>query len=238
MKNKVIFFLTCVAALACTVMLYCMLFEEHSKLFFINVTVACLAELVLLMNVAVFSSGCLLTFKNSATSGVLSLYAGLMFMWTTGVSLFQGAVPNFRVLYIGMLVLTLAFVVIGGITEFAGGKIQQQGQADAAAVRRRDVSVSELVALFEEIKDIVKNIPSHELENGISRLAVSVEMVTTIPVAKLERDPSLLNEAKEKLDAIRFQLQTSKNGKVDDMSALLEKIDDFKRFVNVLKSRN
>ena len=98
--------------------------------------------------------------------------------------------------------------------------------------------MSELVALFEEIKDIVKNIPSHELENGISRLAVSVEMVTTIPVAKLERDPSLLNEAKEKLDAIRFQLQTSKNGKVDDMSAILEKIDDFKRFVNVLKSRN
>ena len=236
MKNKVFFTLTCVAALACTVLLYCMLFEEHSKLFFINVTVACLAELVLLMNVPVLSSGCLLTFKNSAINGVLTLYAGLMFMWTTGVSLFMGPASSFRVLYIGMLVLTLVFVVAGGITGFAGGATQQQGEADAAALRRRNVLASEIVALFGEIKDIARKIPGGDLENCISRLAVSVDMMTTIPVAKLERTPSLLNEAKERMLDVKRLLQALNDGTLDDSSVVLEKMDDLKRFVNVMKN--
>jgi hypothetical protein len=236
MKNKVIFFLTCVASLSCTVVLYCILFEEYSKLFFINVTVACLAELVLLMNVPVLSSALRLTFKNSAISGMLTLYAGLMFLWTTGVSLFMGPASSFRVLYIGMLVLTLVFVVAGGITRFAGEAIQQQGEADAAAVRRRNVSASEIVALFGEIKDIARKSPKVELENGISKLAVSVDMMTTIPVAKLERTPSMLNEAKERMLVVKSLLQLLNDGVHDDSSVVLEKIDELKRFVNVMKN--
>ena len=151
-------------------------------------------------------------------------------------SLFMGPASSFRVLYIGMLVLTLVFVVAGGITRFAGEAIQQQGEADAAAVRRRNVSASEIVALFGEIKDIARKSPKVELENGISKLAVSVDMMTTIPVAKLERTPSMLNEAKERMLVVKSLLQLLNDGVHDDSSVVLEKIDELKRFVNVMKN--
>lgn len=230
MKSKVIFISAVIVALVCTVALYCLAFEEYGKLFFINVSVACLAEVIVLFNVPLLSSGRFLTFKNSLSSGICTSYAALMFVWTTVVSLLMGSDSSFRALYIGMIVLTLVFVVSLAVIELAANSAQQQSDAVDVASRSRTVSVAMLVSSLDEIKDIARSADDRQLGNSISQLAISVEKLATIPVAQLERNKDILDDGCKKLSEIRQLLECG------DAVSAVARINEFKRYALLMKN--
>ena len=101
MKNKVILIITMLLVIVCTIIIYALLFEEQNKLFYINVGIACLAEIILLANIPILSNEKLLTIKNVSLSVSLNLFAIVIFLWTAGCSLLMDQDSNLKTLYIG-----------------------------------------------------------------------------------------------------------------------------------------
>ncbi len=110
MKSKIIFIITILVVILCTTTIYQLLFEAQSKLFYINVLVACLAEVILLANVSVLSHSSLLTIKRTSLAISLNIFAITLFLWTTGYSLFMNGDGNLKSLYIGVLIIIVAFI--------------------------------------------------------------------------------------------------------------------------------
>ena len=103
MKNKIILGLVLLCVMACTVLVFHLIFDEHTKLFYINVITTCFAEVILLANIPLLSSEKLLTFKNAASSTILDVYAVVLFLWTVVYSAFIEDESGYKTLYIGML---------------------------------------------------------------------------------------------------------------------------------------
>ena len=95
MKNKVILIITMLLVIVCTIIIYTLLFEEQNKLFYINVGIACLAEIILLANIPILSNEKLLTIKNVSLSVSLNLFAIVIFLWTAGCSLLMDQASNY-----------------------------------------------------------------------------------------------------------------------------------------------
>ena len=230
MKNKVIFSLTVIIALACTVAIYCLAFEEYKELFFINVSVACLTEVLILLNVPLLSSGRILTFNNASTSFVVTSYAFLLFLWTSGVSIFMTDDSSFKPLLIGVLVLTLAFAIALGAIEYGTGSAKKQGEAVASGVHRRRFSATHLASLLDEIKELAENVQDEHFDDRVRLLGICVDKITTIPVAKLERRKDILEESYNKLNEIKQLLE---HGYTEPV---IVKIDDFKTYATLIKN--
>ena len=112
MKNKIILIITILLAITCTFIIYTLLFEEQNKIFYINVGIACLTEIILLANIPILSNEKLLTIKNVSLSISLNLFAIAIFLWTTGCSLLVDQDNNLKILYIGLLVITTIFSLV------------------------------------------------------------------------------------------------------------------------------
>ena len=130
MKNKVILIITMLLVIVCTIIIYTLLFEEQNKLFYINVGIACLAEIILLANIPILSNEKLLTIKNVSLSVSLNLFAIVIFLWTAGCSLLMDQDSNLKTLYIGLLVITIIFFIINGATVIMAGGVTEKKALD------------------------------------------------------------------------------------------------------------
>ena len=154
MKSKIMSGLLLLCAIACTIVVFHLIFDEHTKLFYINVATACVAEALFLANIPLFSSGRLLTFKNAASSVVMDTYAILLFLWTVVYSLFIEEESDYKVLYIGMLALTVVFLVAFAAVEMGGSVMQQEEEAQnsvAASKRAYLVSLNDYFLSVQEM---------------------------------------------------------------------------------------
>ena len=122
---KIISSLVLLITFVCTITIYHLLFDEHSKLFYINSVTTCIAELILLANIPILSNDKWLTFKSAATTSILNIYAIFLFLWTSIYSLCIEEESDYKVLYIGMLTVSIIFIVLLGITELGGGFIKR-----------------------------------------------------------------------------------------------------------------
>ena len=98
-----------------TIVIFHLIFDEHTKLFYINVITTCICELILLANIPILSNARLLTFKNEAVSTILDIYAVVLFLWTVIYSLFIETEDDFDILYIGMIAVSVVFIVAFGM---------------------------------------------------------------------------------------------------------------------------
>ena len=116
--KKILYPTMVVLVLACTAGLYYLLFDKHSTIFYINVAVACVAELLLLANIPIWSGKKLLNVTNVSVSKFVNLYAIGLFLWTTfyTLAIHPTGDYNYKILIIGLLLITLPFVIFAGTT--------------------------------------------------------------------------------------------------------------------------
>ena len=80
--------ITFIGVAICTALLYHLIYEEHTTLFYANVVVTWVAEGILLLNLPLFSSTKLLDFKNAASMTILNFAAIILLLWTIGYSFY------------------------------------------------------------------------------------------------------------------------------------------------------
>lgn len=202
MKSKIIFIITILVVILCTTTIYQLLFEAQSKLFYINVLVACLAEVILLANVSVLSHSSLLTIKRTSLAISLNIFAITLFLWTTGYSLFMNGDGNLKSLYIGLLIIIVAFIA-SGATIIMGGKVtEKQAEEIQDTIKNKKDFSRAINRYWVEIKNELENINSDWKDKTLYSLEVIFDKIHMIPSRKFTKHPDLADELATKIEEI------------------------------------
>ena len=226
MKNKVILIITMLLVIVCTIIIYTLLFEEQNKLFYINVGIACLAEIILLANIPILSNEKLLTIKNVSLSVSLNLFAIVIFLWTAGCSLLMDQDSNLKTLYIGLLV-----IMAGGVTEKKALDIQ-------STIENKKMFSASIDNYWIGTKNELENINSDWKDKTLQSFKIVLDKISMIPAYKLDRHSEIVNELTEKLNEIHELFQkvagSPEQGELQSHTTL--KINQLRNYVQTIKS--
>jgi hypothetical protein len=237
MKNKIILGLVLLCVMACTVLVFHLIFDEHTKLFYINVITTCFAEVILLANIPLLSSEKLLTFKNAASSTILDVYAVVLFLWTVVYSAFIEDESGYKTLYIGMLIISVIFIIALGVVELGGNFMQKEEESLQQTAASKKVYLLSLNNYFLDIQEILSPFSSDWKDDVLRTLKVTLDKIYTIPSEKLERSEMVVSEMNQRMKEIKG-LFSSLPDNADDTqrSQITRKIDLFKNYITTIKS--
>ena len=237
MKNKIITGLILLCVIVCTIVVFNLIFDEHSTLFYINVITTCSAEVILLSNIPLLSSGRLLTFKNAASSTILDTYAVVLFLWTSIYSLFVEDESDLKVLYVGMLIITVLFCIAFGAVEIGGNVMQNEEEKQKQTATRKNVYIISLDSYFLDVQEMLAQYHSDWKDDTLRTLKLIIDKLSLIPSGKLERNDSVISEINQRLDEIKGLLSAlSGNQDESQKLQLTRKIDQLKNYVTTIKS--
>lgn len=237
MKSKIISGLVLLCVIVCTIVVFHLIFDEHTKLFYINVITTCFAEAILLANIPLLSSKRLLTFKNAASSTILDAYAVVLFLWTVVCSAFIEDESGYKTLYIGMLIISVIFVIALGVVELGGNFMQKEEESLQQTAASKKVYLLSLTNYFLDIQEILSPFHSDWKDDVLRNLKVTLDKISMIPTEKLERNEMVISEMNQRMEEIKG-LFSSLPDNADDTrrSQITRKIDLFKNYVTTIKS--
>lgn len=238
MKNKILLVVLSLCVMACTIGVLHLIFDEHTKLFYINVITTCICEIILLSNIPLFSSRKLLTFKNAATSTVLDIYAILMFLWTIAYSPFIEKEDDFKPLYIGMLILTVIFAIALGIIEVGGNVMQKVEAEQTQSTSEKKHYLMALDRYYLYAETVLATNHSEWKGDTLRSLKLALDKLSNIPSNKLEQNQDFVSEANRHLDGIKDLLEKLSNAdeKEDIQKGISLKIEQLKIYVTTSKN--
>ena len=224
MRNKIISGLVLLCVIACTVAVLHLIFDEHTKLFYINVVTTCIAEVILLSNIPLLSNERLLTFKNAASSTILDAYAIILFLWTAIYSIFVEEEGDYKVLYIGMLVITVDVM-------------QKEEERQKQTTVSKKVYLLSLNSYFLDVQKILSSLTSDWKDDVLRTLKVTLDKMSMIPSEKLNRNESVVSEMNQRLEEIKG-LASSLHGNDNEgqKSQIVRKIDQLNNYITTIKS--
>ena len=239
MKNKIILIITILLAITCTFIIYTLLFEEQNKIFYINVGIACLTEIILLANIPILSNEKLLTIKNVSLSISLNLFAIAIFLWTTGCSLLVDQDNNLKILYIGLLVITTIFFIINGATVIMAGGVTEKKALDIqSTIENKKMFYASIDNCWIETKNELENINSDWKDKTLQSFKIVLDKISMIPANKLDRHLEIVYELTEKLNEIHelFQKVAGTPEQSELQSRATLKISQLRNYVQTIKS--
>lgn len=237
MKNKIISGLVLLCVMACTVLVFHLIFDEHTKLFYINVVTTCIAEVILLSNIPLLSSEKLLTFKNAASSAVLDTYAVILFLWTAIYSAFIEEECDYKVLYIGMLVVTVVFIIAFGAVEIGGNIMQKEEERQKQTTASKKVYLLSLNSYFLDIQSILSSLSSDWKNDVLHILKVTLDKMSMIPSEKLNHSESVVLEINQRLEEIKGLVSSLQgNDSEEQKSQIVRKINQLNNYITAIKS--
>ena len=202
--KKTLFPIIVVLVMACTAGLYYLLFDKHDTIFYINLTVACVAELLLLINIPIWSGKKLLNVTNVAVSKFVNLYAIALFAWTTfyTLAIHPAGDEKFKVLIIGLLLITLPLVIFGGATAIGGSKAEELAEEQEAKAEQKRNVVQIAQALHLDITTSLENHNSEWKEECLRLLTLAMEKLATTPNEKLSKNPEIAHRIEDTMTEI------------------------------------
>lgn len=237
MKNKIISGLVLLCVIACTVLVFHLIFDEHTKLFYINVITTCITEIILLSNIPLLSSEKLLTFKNAASSIVLDTYVIILFLWTAIYSAFIEEESDYKVLYIGMLVVTVISIITLGAVELGGCIMQKEENKQKQTAASKKVYLVSLDSYLLNIQEILSPFNSAWKDDALHTLKIALDKMAIIPSEKLERNDIVVSGMNQRLEEIRELFSSlAENENEEQKSQVIKKIDQLKSYITTIKS--
>lgn len=237
MISKMKFGFVLLSVVACTVAIYCLIFDDYSTLFYVNVAVACITEIVLLSNIPIFSDKKFMTFKNAAVSMTLNVSVIILFLWTVVYSLVDDG-TGYTALYIGILVIMIIAIVLFGATEL-GGKMMEKGEKESIAkLDKKKKFVAGLNLFNLEMQDLLSSADVAWKDETMRTLNMILEKITVIPTEKLENNEDLIEEFNDKIKGIKkVAEQLSDASDTEKTKKQLKKeIEALKNYIVMIKS--
>ena len=239
--KKVLFPLMVLLAVACTAGVYYLLFDgETSRLFYINTIVTCLAEVLLLSNIPIWSGEKMMTVKNASVTVSINVYAILLFSWTTIYTLviYNFESENYKPLYIGVLLLTLLFVIFCGATLIGGETTEKHVKGLETAVSNKKLFVFSAQEALMNIKDALQDDDSDWKDETLRALRTITDKIGAMPTEKLGKHTDIANELKERFQTIEEMcesLATAEN-KSEIQAKITRKTNQLKNYLVTIKT--
>ena len=206
--KKVLFPIIVLLTLGCTVGLYYLIFDLLNQpidhLFYINVVSACLAELLLLINIPILSNEKILNVTNATVSICVNIYAVAVFVWTLFFSLIlHNTEPeNFKVYYVGILLLSLAFIAFCGVSAFSS-HIAEKGVKEQETKMECKSNVMHLIqATNLEILASLEKEESEWKDDFVRLFNMTIDKLSSMPHEKLHNNPNIANKVEDSLTEI------------------------------------
>lgn len=203
--KKLLFPLMVLLAVACTAGVYYLLFDgETCRLFYINTIVTSLAEVLLLSNIPIWSGEKMMTIKNAAASVSINTYAILLFLWTTIYTLVihDSEKENYKPLYIGVLLITLLFIILFGTTLIGGETAEKHVKDLELAVSSKKLFVFSAQEALMNIKDVLNDERSDWKDETLRTLRIITDKLGAMPTEKLKKHANITKELKERFQEI------------------------------------
>lgn len=240
--KKVLFPIIALLAMACTVGIYYLLFDqETSTLFYVNTIVTCVAELILLLNIPLWSGKKLLTVTNATVAISLNVYAIAIFLWTLffTLAIYDAEVGEYKMYYIGMLVATLIFVVVCGMSAIGANTAEKMATKEQQASvdnRKNVVQFVRVTAL--DITSAIEECDAEWKEGTERLLRTLVDKVASMPIDKLQGNPDVARRIEE--DVTELATVCEQLASAEDRGALqadiTSRLNRLNRYVTTIKT--
>lgn len=239
--KKVLFPLMIALAVACTAGIYYLIFDgDTTKLFYINTIVACLAEVLLLANIPIWSGEKMMTVKKAAVSMSINVYAISLFLWTTIYSLIihNSANENFRPLCLGLLFITLIFVIFCGATLIGGETVEKQVEEIETAVVKKKLYVFSVQESLMNIKDALHDDNSEWKDETLRAMRTIADKIGAMPTDKLKKHGDIADELRVKVQEIEGLCEnlSAYENRQELQSQITRKIDRLKNYLVTIKT--
>lgn len=238
--KKVLFPLMVLLTVACTAGIYYLLFDEHSTLFYVNTIVSCLAEVLLLANIPIWSGEKMMTVKNASASVSVDIFAVLVFLWTTiyTLAIYNSEDENYKPLVIGLLVITLLFVILYGATMLGGGVTEKHVEELQTKSASKKLFVFSLQESFMNIKEALHDEESEWKDETLKALRTIADKIGAISTEKLSKNTDIVSELKERMESIAEMcegLATAEN-KAEQQAKITRKTNQLKNYLTTIKT--
>ena len=206
--KKVLFPIMLVLILSGTVGLYYLVFDslglEIGHLFYINTITACVAEALLLSNIPIWSGEKMITVTNVTISRCISLYAVALFAWSLLFTLFVAGsgYENYRIYYIGLLILSLIFVAVCGISAIGAGTAESIHKEQEAKMENKQNLVQFVHATHLDIEASLERVNSEWKDDFLRLYKLALDKLATLPNEKLHKNPSIAQKVENDLTDI------------------------------------
>ena len=239
--KKTLFPLIVLLVVACTAGIYYLLFDgETTKLFYVNTIVTCLAEVLLLSNIPIWSGEKMMTVKNAAVSISINAYAILLFLWTVIYTLVihNSDNENYKPLYIGLLFITLLFVIFCGATLIGGETTEKHVKELDIAVSNKKLFVFSAQESLMNIKDALHNEDSDWKDETLRALRTIADKLGAMPTEKLSKHADIASELKERFQEIEELCEelTAAENKQEVQAKITRKISQLKNYLMTIKT--
>ena len=238
--KKALFPLMVLLVVACTAGIYYLLFDEHSTLFYANTIVTCLAEVLLLANIPIWSGEKMMTVKNASASVSVNIYAVAVFLWTTvyTLAIYNSEEENYKPLVIGLLGITLLFVILYGATMIGGGVTEKHVEELQAKSTSKKLFVFSVQESFTNIKEALHDEESDWKDETLKVLRTIADKIGAMPTEKLSKNTDIASELKERMESIAEMcegLATAEN-KTEQQAKITRKVNQLKNYLVTIKT--
>ncbi|WP_294557925.1 hypothetical protein [uncultured Bacteroides sp.] len=232
MKTVLSFFLIAV----CTVVMYYLLFDEYSTLFYVNICIACVTESIFCLSLPILTNKRLLTFKRAASQYVLTAYAIFAFLWVTIYTLSMSESYSIKSLYIGLLLISIVFIFLLIALEVGGDAMQKQEKVLQTTILAKKQGILSLDEFWLEVKNELCNHSDWEDET-LKMMRSILDKVASIPAEKWECNEDIVEKINEKLSKLSDAILAVGNVEdVEKRQIVTRQLNHLRNYIVTLKS--
>ena len=225
-KNFLILFVAILVIVGITIGLFYLLGpEEKTHLFYANMVVTSILEIMLLCNLPFFTNGKLTTVRNTSISMQLFYF-----------NVFLSDTVDTKYYYAGLLVIFLIFVALISIVGI-GGNVQAEKQKEieqSVMVRKSHLASTQMVMM--EYRQALRDVDSEQKDRQGRQLKILLDKIAAIPAEKLERNATVVEDINIKLNGLKSYFQIRKESVEVDMDTLTREIENFTEYISYIKN--
>jgi hypothetical protein len=238
--RKVLFPIVVLLTVACTVGLYYLLFDEVNTLFYLNTIVTCVAEVLLLMNVPIWSGKKMFNVTSVTVSRSVNVYAVAIFLWTLfyTLAIHDEVSGGFKTYYIGMLIATLIFVVVCGVSTVGAGTAEKMSKEVQTAVDNRKNVVQFVRVSAADLSSSIESDNSEWKDETEKLLKMIADKVATMPAEKLYGNPDVARRIEDSMSDIALvgEQFASAEDKEAVKADLTSKLNRLNKYITTIKT--
>lgn len=238
--KKVLFPIVVLLTTALTVGIYYLLFDKIDALFYITTIVTCVSEVLLLMNIPIWTGEKMFNVTSVTISRSVNAYAIGIFLWTILYVLALHDLGNgkFTIYIVGMLILTLILVVVCGTSTVGAGTAEKLSEQVQATVNNRKNVVQYVRISVMDVCNTINGDDTEWKDNTEKLLKLVTDKVTSMPTEKLQANPDVARRIEDSMSDIVVtseQLATAAD-KEAIKADITSKLNRLNQYITTVKS--
>lgn len=238
--KKVLFPIVLLLTMALTVGIYYFIFDKVDTLFYIATIVTCISEALLLMNVPIWTGEKMFNVTSVTISRAVNGYAIAIFLWTIlyVIAIHDMENGKFTVYIIGMLIASLIFVVVCGVSAIGAGTAEKLSEEVQATADNRKNIVQFVRVSAMDVSNALKCDDSEWRDDIEKLLKIVTDKVASMPTSKLYGNTDVARRIEDSITdiATTSELLATAADKAACKAEITDKLNRLNKYITTIKT--